>query len=84
MYIISHILWAYYVTRKIENNESNIIFTLSDWVFYFLSRKNIRVIYECHDLTSIRKKLVSKSMTSNNAKIICINKSNISFIRVDT
>ena len=41
MYIISHILWAYYVTRKIEKNESNIIFTLSDWVFYFLSRKNI-------------------------------------------
>jgi hypothetical protein len=74
MYIISHILWAYYVTRKIKKNETSIIFTLSDWVFYFLSRKNIRVIYECHDLTNIRKKLVSKSMTSNNSKIICINK----------
>ena len=74
MYIISHILWAYYVTRKIKKNETNIIFTLSDWVFYFLSRKNVRVVYECHDLTNIRKKLVSKSLTSNNSKIICINK----------
>ena len=74
MYIISHILWAYYVTRKLKTNETNIIFTLSDWVFYFLSRKNARVVYECHDLTNIRKKLVSKSMVSNNSKIICINK----------
>ena len=55
--------------------EKNItVFTLSDWVFYFLSRKNVRVVYECHDLTNIRKKLVSESLTSNNSKIICINK----------
>ena len=74
MYIISHILWAYYVTRKIKKNEKNIIFTVSDWVFYFLSRRNVKVVYECHDLTKIRKKLVSKSITSNNSKIICINK----------
>ena len=74
MYIISHILWAYYVSRKYKKENTNLIFTLSDWVFYFLSRKNIRVIYECHDLTNIRKKLVSKSMKSVNSKIICINK----------
>ena len=69
MYIISHILWSYYVSRKYSKNNTNIIFTLSDWVFYFLSRKNINVIYECHDLTNIRKKLVSKAMQSRNSKI---------------
>ena len=74
MYIISHILWSYYVSRKYSKNNTNIIFTLSDWVFYFLSRKNINVIYECHDLTNTRKKLVSKAMQSRNSKIICINK----------
>ena len=44
MYIFSHILWAYYVTRKYKDQHTNIIFTLSDWVFYFLSKKNVRVI----------------------------------------
>lgn len=74
MYIFSHILWAYYVTRKYKDQHTNIIFTLSDWVFYFLSKKNVRVIYECHNVTNIRKKLVSKSLESINSKIICINK----------
>ena len=74
MFIFSHILWAFYVTRKYSKEKDITIFTLSDWVFYFLSKKNINVVYECHDLTNLRKKLVSKSIKHKNSKIICINK----------
>ena len=73
-YLLSHFLWSYYITRKYNKNSSEIVFTLSDWVFYFLSKKNINVTYECHDLTSIRKKLIKKSIISNNSKLICTNK----------
>tara|TARA_B100000900_G_scaffold10449_1_gene8582 strand:+ start:77 stop:1204 length:1128 start_codon:yes stop_codon:yes gene_type:complete len=73
-YLLSHFLWSYYITRKYKKNSSEIVFTLSDWVFYFLSKKNIDVTYECHDLTSIRKKLIKKSIMSNNSKLICTNK----------
>lgn len=73
-YLLSHFLWSYFITRKYKKNSSEIVFTLSDWVFYFLSKKNIDVTYECHDLTSIRKKLIKKSILSNNSKLICTNK----------
>ena len=73
-YLLSHLLWSYFITRKYKKNSSEIVFTLSDWVFYFLSKKNIDVTYECHDLTSIRKKLIKKSILSNNSKLICTNK----------
>ena len=39
-----------------------------------MSKKNVRVIYECHNVTNIRKKLSQKSLESINSKIICINK----------
>ncbi len=79
MYISSHILWSFYVSNKIAREKDLIVFTLSDWVFYFLSRKGKNVVYECHDLTNLRKKLVKKAMNSKNSKIICINK----FIKED-
>ena len=78
-YLLSHILWSYYISKKYKKNSTKIVFTLSDWVFYFLSKKNINVTYECHDLTSIRKKLIKKSILSPNSKLICINK----FIKED-
>ena len=74
MYIFSHVLWSLYVSRKLSKQENLNVFTLSDWVFYFLSRKGKHVVYECHDLTKLRKKLVKKAMNSHNSKIICINK----------
>ena len=72
-YLFSHILWSYYISRKYKKNSTEIVFTLSDWVFYFLSKKNINITYECHDLTSIRKKLINKSIKFPNSKLICTN-----------
>ena len=74
LYLISHILWSYYISRKYKKNSTEIVFTLSDWVFYFLSKKNINVTYECHDLTSLRKKLINKSIILPNSKLICTSK----------
>ena len=74
LYLLSHILWSYYISRKYKKNSTEIVFTLSDWVFYFLSKKNINVTYECHDLTSLRKKLINKSIILPNSKLICTSK----------
>tara|TARA_B100001564_G_scaffold359314_1_gene380607 strand:+ start:94 stop:1221 length:1128 start_codon:yes stop_codon:yes gene_type:complete len=73
-YLFSHILWSFYISKKYKKNSKDLVFTLSDWVFYFLSKKNINVTYECHDLTLIRKKLIKKALLFHNSKIICINK----------
>ncbi len=78
-YLFSHILWSYFISKKYKKNSNEIVFTLSDWVFYFLSKKNINVTYECHDLTYIRKKLVKRSLFSPNSKLVCIN----NFIKED-
>ena len=79
MYIFSHIIWSFYVSNKISREKDLYVFTLSDWVFYFLSRKGINVVFECHDITKLRIKIVNKAMKSGNSKLICINK----FIKED-
>ena len=79
MYIFSHIIWSFYVSNKISREKNLYVFTLSDWVFYFLSRKGINVVFECHDITKLRIKIVNKAMKSGNSKLICINK----FIKED-
>ena len=79
MYIFSHIIWSFYVSNKISREKDLYVFTLSDWVFYFLSKKGINVVFECHDLTKLRIKIVNKAMKSGNSKLICTNK----FIKED-
>ena len=79
MYIFSHIIWSFYVSNKISREKDLYVFTLSDWVFYFLSRKGINVVFECHDITKLRTKIVNRAMNSGNSKLICINK----FIKED-
>ena len=79
MYIFSHIIWSFYVSIKLSREKDLCVFTLSDWVFYFLSSKGINVVFECHDITKLRIKIVNKAMKSGNSKLICINK----FIKED-
>ncbi len=74
-YLISHLIWSYAVTRKIKKNSIDKFFTRSEWVFYFLSRKNCRVVYECHQLTNLKKNLITKSLKSKNSKLILLNSS---------
>ena len=72
-YLISHLLWAYFITRKYTIKQESYVFTRSDWVFYFLSKKNIPVVFECHQLTNLRNLLMKKSIGHTKSKIIFLN-----------
>ena len=73
---ISHFLWSFFVIKfKKKFLSVDLILTRSDWVFYFLSKKNKNVIFECHSESRLRKIILKKSMKSSRSKIIFITKS---------
>ena len=74
MFLISHFLWSYFTVRKYAKNNNNetIYMTRSEWVFFFLSKLNKKVIYECHLLSSLKKKLIKKSIQKPNSKLILL------------
>ena len=63
-YIYSHAYWAYQSVNEVLNNYGvpSVFYTRSDWVFYFLSQKNIPVVFECHKITRLRKILLKISI----------------------
>jgi len=75
MYIFSHYLWSYFtVERYYRKNKNSFFFTRSEWVFYFLSKKKMNVIYECHQLSKNKKKLIKKSLSNKNSKVVYLTK----------
>ena len=72
---ISHFLWSLDVVEKVvKNNDADTLFlTRSDWVFYFLSRKNKNVTFECHQTSKIRKFVISRAIKYPNSKVIFTN-----------
>jgi len=74
-YIYSHADWAYQSVNEVLNNYGvpSVFYTRSDWVFYFLSQKNIPVVFECHKITRLRKILLKISIKKNTSKIIFLN-----------
>ena len=74
-YNISHFLWARNATKFVIRNarEDEKYFTRSDWIFYFLAKKGKNVIFECHQLSNIRKWVFKRIQTKTNAKIIFTN-----------
>jgi len=74
MYIVSHFLWSYFTVRKyIKSYTGFYFFTRSEWVFYFLSKQKEKVIYECHQLSKIKKILIHSSIKETDSKIIFVN-----------
>jgi len=75
-YILGHIRWSYQAIKFVYTNYEppKLFFTRSDWVFYFLSNKKVDVIYECHQVTKLRKKLINISLKNENSKVIFLNK----------
>ena len=73
-YLLSHFLWSKNIVKSITKDSDSNYFTRSDWVFYFLSKKGIPVIFECHQYTKLRKYLISHSLRSVHSKIIFLNK----------
>ena len=74
-FIISHYLWAkktckQFTFTKYKNTQ---FFTRSDWIFFFLSRKNLKVLFECHQLSKTRKWVLKKSIAYPKSKVIFLN-----------
>ena len=74
LFLISHYFWAKNICKKYKDSSTNFYFTRSDWVFYFISKYGHNIIFECHQLSKIRKWVMKKSLKSENAKIIFLNK----------
>ena len=72
---ISHYLWSLSIVKKvlIDNNSEVYYVTRSDWVFYFLSKHDKNVTFECHQASKIRKFVISRSIKHPNSKIIFTN-----------
>lgn len=74
-YILSHFLWAFFISWKYKNKKNENYFTRSEWIFYFMSRKNHKIIFECHQISKIKKILIEKSLLSANSRLILLTES---------
>ena len=72
-FVIRHFMWSKKYIKKISKTNKDTFFTRSDWIFYFLSLKNMNVTFECHQLSRIRKFVMRKSIINPNSKIIFLN-----------
>ncbi len=72
---ISHFIWAKEAVKKtIKESDSNDIYiTRSDWVLYFLLKNDKKVIFECHQLSKLRKLILKTCLKNPKAKIIFLN-----------
>lgn len=71
---LSHYIWSKKISKSYIKDKKNYFFTRSDWVFYFLSKNNMNVTFECHQLSKLRKFIIKKAMKFSNSKIIFLNK----------
>ena len=73
---VSHFLWSKSVFKKYKNQlKDSIIFTRSDWIFYFCSKNKFNVTFECHSLTKLRKYIIKRSISNKNSKIVFLHDS---------
>tara|TARA_B100000674_G_scaffold61716_1_gene42900 strand:- start:40 stop:1143 length:1104 start_codon:yes stop_codon:yes gene_type:complete len=74
-YHISHFLWSKKTTKNFTyiQNKDDYFLTRSDWVLYFLSRKNLNIIFECHQYSRLRNYIFKKVTNLDNVKIIYLN-----------
>ena len=51
-FILSHFIWSLFIFIKYllsnKNLKDILFYTRSNWIFYFFSRKNLTIIFECH------------------------------------
>lgn len=75
LFLYSHLIWSYSIVKKLnkEKPSSDFFITRSDWVFFFLSLKNRKVVFECHQYTKIRRFLINRALKGKNSKIIFLN-----------
>jgi glycosyltransferase involved in cell wall biosynthesis len=73
-YLYSHLVWSRRAVNIVLKKypKPDVFFTRSDWVYFFLSLKNQHVVFECHQLTYLRKLLVNISIKRDKSKLICL------------
>ena len=72
---ISHFIWSKKAVNSAINNEreNEKYITRSDWIFYFLSKANKKVLFECHQVSKIRKFVIRSVQNKKNSYIIFTN-----------
>tara|TARA_B100000941_G_scaffold290665_1_gene274060 strand:+ start:355 stop:1491 length:1137 start_codon:yes stop_codon:yes gene_type:complete len=72
---ISHFLWSKKTVNSVLVSERNgeKYITRSDWIFYFLSKANKKVLFECHQVSKIRKFVINSVQNKKNSYIIFTN-----------
>ena len=75
MFHFSHYLWAMSTIKKFNNKsyKNEFFLTRSDWILFFLAKKNYKVIFECHQYSKVRNYVFKKVASSDNVKIIFLN-----------
>ena len=78
----SHLIWSFILVNKYFKNRSkeDIFFTRSEWLMYFLSKKESLVIYECHQTSRVRNYLINKVKDRDNIKFIFLNENLSNFL----
>ena len=74
-FLISHYLWSKRTVNNLlkNNTDPDFFITRSDWIFYFLSKNKKNVVFECHQYSKLRKRLLAKSLKEEGSKIIFLN-----------
>lgn len=72
---LSHFLWAKRITNDLASvyDKNTQFFTRSDWVAYFLAKKNLKVAFECHQTSKVRNYIIKKIKNYVNVKLIFLN-----------
>ncbi len=75
LFHISHYLWAKSTAKKFNYNKfkNDFFLTRSDWILFFLAKKNYKIIFECHQYSKLRNYVFNKVASKNNVKIIFLN-----------
>ena len=75
LFHISHFLWSKKVFSKIKKHQFDydVFITRSDWIFYFMSKKKLNVIFEIHQLSKLRKLILRICKNNQNSKIVLLN-----------
>jgi glycosyltransferase involved in cell wall biosynthesis len=81
---VSHFLWSLYVVKFIIKNQSERTFiTRSDWILYFLAKKGLVVLFECHQTSRVRTFVINKVRKCKNVKFVFLNEHLQSYYKMD-
>ena len=75
LFHLSHYLWAKSAVKKFkdDNYKNEFFLTRSDWVLFFLAKKNHKIVFECHQYSKVRNFVLKRVASRDNVKIIFLN-----------